>query len=272
MALVNLVNLVVLDNPSICLNPFKFEITFECLQELDDDLEWKVIYVGSAEDTRHDQTLEEVLVGPVPVGINKFILESEPPDFSSIPSKDIIGVTVVLVTCLYKEQEFIRVGYYVNNEYTEEYDPEVGPPMPLDKQKVQRRILADKPRVTRFPIQWNKPTNPDNKEDEEEPIILQEAEREIVHEEEVEQEIDEEEHEEQDGGRAPEEGEAMEEEGVVDEEVVEDEDEEEEEDDDEDENAEIDLGDDEETFQKEHKKLHKTATSTEPSQEDNKEK
>jgi histone chaperone ASF1 len=124
-------------------------------------LEWKVIYVGSAENTQHDQTLEEVLVGPVPVGINKFVLQSDPPDFTSIPSKDIIGVTVVLVTCLYKDQEFIRVGYYVNNEYIGD-DPsshnmnDGQPPTPFDKNKVQRRILADKPRVTRFPIQWSK--------------------------------------------------------------------------------------------------------------------
>lgn len=58
------------------------------------------------------------------------------------------------MTVSYREKEFIRVGYYVNNEYTEEYDPEVGPPKPLDMDKVIRTILADKPRVTKFPIQW----------------------------------------------------------------------------------------------------------------------
>jgi len=36
MALVNLVNMVVLDNPTHFSNPFQFEITFECLQSLDD--------------------------------------------------------------------------------------------------------------------------------------------------------------------------------------------------------------------------------------------
>lgn len=40
----------------------------------DTDLEWKVIYVGSAEDTRYDQVLEEVDVGPIPIGVNKFVL------------------------------------------------------------------------------------------------------------------------------------------------------------------------------------------------------
>lgn len=144
----------VLDNPAPFLSPFSFEITFECLQPLSDDLEWKVLYVGSAEDTSHDQVLDEILVGPIPVGINKFVLQADAPDISQIPEGDILGVTVVLVTCSYREKEFVRVGYYVNNEYTEEYDEEAGPPKPLNMSKVKRSVLAEKPRVTRFPIQW----------------------------------------------------------------------------------------------------------------------
>lgn len=42
------------------------------------ELEWKVIYVGSAEDEKRDQELECVLVGPVVVGKNKFLLEVGP--------------------------------------------------------------------------------------------------------------------------------------------------------------------------------------------------
>ena len=36
MALVNITNVMVMDNPTSYLNPFQFEITFECLQELQD--------------------------------------------------------------------------------------------------------------------------------------------------------------------------------------------------------------------------------------------
>jgi histone chaperone ASF1 len=107
------------------------------------------------------------------VGVNKFILQADAPDISQIPHEDILGVTVVLVTCSYREKEFVRVGYYVNNEY--EYDEPIilcddeqatlvtttttataaaGPTKKLDMNKVRRIVLADKPRVTRFPIQW----------------------------------------------------------------------------------------------------------------------
>ena len=39
------------------------------------DLEWKITYVGSAENETHDQVLEEILVGPIPVGTNKFVFQ-----------------------------------------------------------------------------------------------------------------------------------------------------------------------------------------------------
>jgi histone chaperone ASF1 len=121
------------------------------------DLEWKVVYVGSAESSEHDQVLDEIIL----VGIDKFVLQAEPPDPRRIPPNDIIGVTVVLVTCAYREREFVRIGYYVNNEYSGEYDEETGPPKPIELGKVTRMILADKPRVTRFPIPWNGQENVD---------------------------------------------------------------------------------------------------------------
>lgn len=34
MAKVHIVNVVVLDNPSAFFNPFQFEITFECVEDL----------------------------------------------------------------------------------------------------------------------------------------------------------------------------------------------------------------------------------------------
>jgi len=80
--------------------------------------------------------------------------QADAPDPSRIPEEDIIGVTVILITCSYRDAEFVRVGYYVNNEYMEEYDPD-NPPRPVDINKLQRNILADKPRVTRFPIEWS---------------------------------------------------------------------------------------------------------------------
>lgn len=36
-------------------DPFKFKIRFNCIEDLQDDLDWKIIYVGSANSNQHDQ-------------------------------------------------------------------------------------------------------------------------------------------------------------------------------------------------------------------------
>lgn len=154
MAKVNICNVRVLDNPSPFLNPFQFEITFECLEDLSEDLEWKIIYVGAAESEEYDQTLDSVLVGPVPGGRHMFVFQAGPPDTEKIPIQDAVGVTVVLLTCSYRSKEFIRVGYYVNNEYQDQELKENPPSSPIYS-KLERSILATQPRVTRFKIDWD---------------------------------------------------------------------------------------------------------------------
>lgn len=77
------------------------------------------MYVGSATGPQFDQELENVLVGPVPVGTSKFVLTAPSPDAKLIPEDDVLGATVVLVCCSYKGAEFIRVGFWVNNTYGE---------------------------------------------------------------------------------------------------------------------------------------------------------
>ncbi|KAI9666446.1 MAG: Histone chaperone asf1 [Bathelium mastoideum] len=154
MSVVSVLNVAVHNNPAPFTAPYEFEITFECLEPLQKDLEWKLTYVGSATSSEHDQELDSLFVGPVPVGTNKFVFEADPPNLSRIPSAEILGVTVILLTCSYDGREFIRVGYYVNNEYTDEALNAEPPSKPI-VEKVQRNILAEKPRVTRFAIKWD---------------------------------------------------------------------------------------------------------------------
>ncbi|KAM3175234.1 hypothetical protein ACTXT7_008913 [Hymenolepis weldensis] len=153
MAKVNISDVEVLDNPATFYDKFKFKITFECFEPLEDDLEWKVVYVGSAYNSNLDQTLDSILVGPIPVGRHQFIFEVDPPDPAKIPTEDIVGVTVVLIQALYHEREFIRIGYYVSNEYKSEELASEPPAKPLIDE-LKRTVLTTDPRVTRFPIDW----------------------------------------------------------------------------------------------------------------------
>ncbi|KAI8960334.1 histone deposition protein Asf1 [Daldinia sp. FL1419] len=154
MSVVSLLGVNILNNPAKFTDNYVFEITFECLEQLEKDLEWKLTYVGSATSDQYDQELDSLLVGPIPVGVNKFIFEADAPKTNRIPDADILGVTVVLLTCSYDGREFVRVGYYVNNEYeTDELNAD--PPAKPIVEKIRRNVLADKPRVTRFAIKWD---------------------------------------------------------------------------------------------------------------------
>lgn len=46
-------------------------------------------------------------------------LQADAPKTALIPDADAVGGIVLLITCTYRGQEFIRFGYYVNNKYTE---------------------------------------------------------------------------------------------------------------------------------------------------------
>jgi histone chaperone ASF1 len=116
------------------------------------DLEWRLIYVSSPGNEELDQELESCCVGPVPIGVNSFEFECAPPDPSKIPHDDVQGVAALIFTGSYREQEFVRVGYYQNTEYDNEEMKELQPkPIKFD---YLVRDIHPKPRVTRFQIKW----------------------------------------------------------------------------------------------------------------------
>ncbi len=94
------------------------------------------------------------------MGKFKFVLQVDAPDPKKIPDADVAGVTIVLLTCSYKDKEFVRVGYYVSNEYP---TPELNesPPARPQIDQLNRKIAAHEPRVTKFPHDFDyvKPPN-----------------------------------------------------------------------------------------------------------------
>jgi histone chaperone ASF1 len=94
--------------------------------------------------------LQEAEMDCSQAGQMRFVLEADAPNPAALPEQDTVGVTAVLLTCSYKEnEEFLRVGYYVNIEYD---TPEMNenPPARPDISRLTRHILAEKPRVTKF--------------------------------------------------------------------------------------------------------------------------
>jgi len=146
-------NVEFMNNPARFSDVYRFKVTFESIAPLDDDLEWKLIFVSSPGNEELDQELDDCLVGPVPQGINSFEFEGSAPDPSRIPTEDVLGVSALILTGSYKNQEFVRVGYYQNTEYDNEEMRENPPPKIMFDRLV--RDINHKPRVTRFHIKWD---------------------------------------------------------------------------------------------------------------------
>ena len=64
-------------------------------------------------------------------------------------------MTALLITASYKNQEFIRIGYYVDNQLTEEIGNINNKEVSEIVKKVRRAIISDRPRVTKFNIFWD---------------------------------------------------------------------------------------------------------------------
>uniref|UniRef100_A0A1I7T3P7 Histone chaperone n=1 Tax=Caenorhabditis tropicalis TaxID=1561998 RepID=A0A1I7T3P7_9PELO len=149
---VNIVRVDILDNPAMFTDKFKLEITFEVFEQLPHDIEWELVYVGSGTSRDFDQVLDSALVGPIPEGRHKFVFDADHPDINKIPVDD-LGVSVLLLRCKYNDQEFINMGWFVANEYTDEELKENPPAQPI-VEKLTRKVETEDLRVTTFPIRW----------------------------------------------------------------------------------------------------------------------
>lgn len=183
MSLVNITDVKVINNDCLFETPFEFEVTLEYLAELYDgmkiisdvdfELSFQVVYISSPTCEEKDQTLDYVSVGPIPTGVSKFRLTARSPNLNLIDDCDLLGVTAVLIRALYKDCEFVRIGYLVNVEYIDEA-LKACPPLIRCPDRLYRSILADKPRVTRFSINWENPKATCYPSNLEEPDVLME--------------------------------------------------------------------------------------------------
>ena len=146
-------NIEFLNNPAKFTDRYLFRITFDCPTPLPCDIEWKLIFISCPDNESLDQELDSLVVGPIPQGINQFSFDAEPPDPRLIRKEDVLGISALIFTGSYKDQEFVRVGYYQNTEYDCEEMREQ-PPEEILFDRLVRDIYSAKPRVTRFQIRW----------------------------------------------------------------------------------------------------------------------
>jgi hypothetical protein len=83
------------------------------------EITWRVTFVGSAVSDKHDEILAELEVAPLNAGPSKYDLVCAAPKASNVPIFDLVGITVLIVSGSYHDQEFCRAVFFVNVE-----DPE----------------------------------------------------------------------------------------------------------------------------------------------------
>ena len=164
MSSVNVLNIIPKTPIAKFSEPYSFEIIFEVLSELKNEIEWKMVYITS-DNEKNDQILNEIEIDPPnQLGQMRFEFTGDAPKIEKIPENDLIGVAAILLSCSYNNQEFFRCGYYLNINYDNE-EMNINMPEKVMVDHLVRNLLADKPRIVRYEIDWegdNKKINNNN--------------------------------------------------------------------------------------------------------------
>lgn len=99
------------------LSPLKLNIVMDSNNDFADDIEFIIQYIGDVQTDDYDQVICHEIVGPIPKGKVGFSLETQPINLELIPQKQLFGITSILIIAKYNEQQFARIGYFVNISY-----------------------------------------------------------------------------------------------------------------------------------------------------------
>ena len=155
MSKVKINNIIVNPEPEPFESPIRLKIYPELLSPIKEQIEVKVIYVGSASDSSYDQILDNVLIPLSEVGCFEFDLNVTAPDYSKIPTIDLLGPSALMICVFYKKNEFFRCSYFLNNnDITRGEDNNGFDESNFNINNVYRCILAKKPRIKLYDIDW----------------------------------------------------------------------------------------------------------------------
>lgn len=142
--MIKVCNVEVLENPSNFLQPFQFKITFTADEDIkNDEYEWKIVYVGSAESKDFDQVLLSESLGFYSKGQHDLILRSASIDPDKIPKDELLAPSVVLLVGYHKNKQFFQVGYLVVKEYLDDEEPDII----TEYDKLQKTTVEDFSRI-----------------------------------------------------------------------------------------------------------------------------
>ena len=138
-------------NPAIYTTPFTFRIAVDVLDPLEEDMEVCFLWV-TGPSISDEQTLTELVIGPLQLGTCEFVAHVPPPRWQDIPTYDILAAALLLVSLRYSNKEFLRVGYWVLVAYVHDEDNMV-PPQTICIDRIGR-TLCQNPTVHTYNANW----------------------------------------------------------------------------------------------------------------------
>lgn len=103
------------------LSPINIKIDFEAFDILKEHLDWKIIYIGSANSCEYDQILENFSFPVTQKGPCSFGVSVTAPNHEMIPTfDDLLGATLLMISAMYNGREFFRCSYFVYNNFDDE--------------------------------------------------------------------------------------------------------------------------------------------------------
>ena len=154
MSKIRVTNIMLNSNPEPFVSPINVQIYIDLLSKITNDLEIKVVYIGSAESSEFDQVLTNVSIPLKELGQCYFELSMNPPDIEKIPTiEDLLGPSVLMVCAFYNNQEFFRCSYFVYNNDIKKDSSELNEEN-FDINSIYRCFLTDKPRIKLTDIDW----------------------------------------------------------------------------------------------------------------------
>lgn len=147
---IEILGVKVIKNPVNMREKLQFQVLFELKEVLKEKLHIKFIYITSPINEKKDEELETYQVSGQQIGKFKITFFVTPPSFKDNKVSDLFGITVLLIQFIYREFEFIRVGYYINNELKGPIEKDSNSEFFFKVINTERNILIKEPRVTRF--------------------------------------------------------------------------------------------------------------------------
>ena len=159
MGYLNITNIEFKEGSRRITDPLQLEVKFDCLKDIENEVEWRFIYVADPDADSKDQILDQIFMDKLEYGVNNFDWEVSPPDYSKLANPyDLFDTTIIMIVVLIEGREFFRCSYLLTHEYDSEEMRE-SPPDQIEWERLTRKIKTGNPVITIKEIAWEELKN-----------------------------------------------------------------------------------------------------------------